>query len=95
MYKENIQAAIDYIEDNLRTEITAAEAAEKAGYSVFHFYRIFQNTVGMPVMQYILRRKLFTRLLFGNWVIHRLNTSVNSGPDSHTESTLSRRNRLC
>ena len=58
MYKENIQAAIDYIEDNLRTEITAAEAAEKAGYSVFHFYRIFQNTVGMPVMQYILRRKL-------------------------------------
>ena len=58
MYKENIQAAIDYIEDNLRTEITAAEAAEKAGYSVFHFYRIFQSTVGMPVMQYILRRKL-------------------------------------
>lgn len=58
MYKDNIQKAIDYIESNLRTEITAAELADLAGYSVFHFYRIFQGTTGMPVMQYILRRKL-------------------------------------
>ena len=58
MYKENVQKAIDYIECNLRTEITAAELAELAGYSVFHFYRIFQGATGMPVMQYILRRKL-------------------------------------
>ena len=58
MYKDNVQKAIDYIESNLRTEITAGELADLAGYSVFHFYRIFQGTTGMPVMQYILRRKL-------------------------------------
>ena len=62
MYKENVQKAIDYIESNLRTEITAAELAELAGYSVFHFYRIFQGTTGMPVMQYILRRKLLNAI---------------------------------
>ena len=62
MYKENVQKAIDYIESNLRTEITAAEVAELAGYSVFHFYRIFQGTTGMPVMQYILRRKLLNAI---------------------------------
>ena len=62
MYKENVQKAIDYIEDNLRTEITAAELAELAGYSVFHFYRIFQGATGMPVMQYILRRKLLNAI---------------------------------
>ncbi|QUA52762.1 helix-turn-helix domain-containing protein [Aristaeella lactis] len=58
MYKEQMQEIIDYIENNLRTEITAAELADIAGYSVFHFYRIFQGVTGMPVMQYILRRKL-------------------------------------
>ena len=58
MYKESIQNTIDYVEANLRAEMTAAELAEQAGYSVFHFYRIFQSEVGMPVMQYILKRKL-------------------------------------
>ena len=62
MYKESIQNTIDYIESNLRAEMTAAELAEQAGYSVFHFYRIFQSEVGMPVMQYILRRKLLNAI---------------------------------
>lgn len=62
MYKESIQNTIDYIEANLRAEMTAAELAEQAGYSVFHFYRIFQSEVGMPVMQYILRRKLLNAI---------------------------------
>ena len=42
--------------------MTAAELAEQAGYSVFHFYRIFQSEVGMPVMQYILKRKLLNAI---------------------------------
>ena len=62
MYKESIQNTIDYVEANLRAEMTAAELAEQAGYSVFHFYRIFQSEVGMPVMQYILKRKLLNAI---------------------------------
>jgi len=58
VYKESVQRTIDYIESNLKTDITAAELAELAGYSVFHFYKIFQSAVGMPIMQYILRRRL-------------------------------------
>lgn len=53
-----IQRSLDYIEENLQTEITAAELAEIAGFSLFHFYRLFQQATGMPVMQYILRRRL-------------------------------------
>ena len=56
-----IQDSLDYIEDNLQTEITAAELAEQAGFSLFHYYRVFQQATGLPVMQYILRR----RLLYG------------------------------
>ncbi len=53
-----IQRSLDYIEENLQTEITATELAEMAGFSLFHYYRLFQQATGMPVMQYILRRRL-------------------------------------
>ena len=57
-HRKRIQASLDHIEDHLKTQITAAELSEQAGYSLFHYYRIFQAVVGMPVMQYILRRRL-------------------------------------
>ena len=53
-----IQNSIDYIENNLKTEITAAELADTAGFSIFHYYRLFQSVIGVPVMQYIVYRKL-------------------------------------
>ncbi len=58
MYKELIQESLDYIEDNLTCEISAQELSERAGFSLFHYYRLFQTAVGLPVMQYILRRRL-------------------------------------
>lgn len=62
MYLTIIQKSIDYIEENLKTEISAKELSEMAGFSVFHYYRLFQNAVGMPVMQYITRRRLLNAL---------------------------------
>ena len=53
-----IQQSLDYIEENLQTEITATELADTAGFSLFHYYRLFQQATGLPVMQYILRRRL-------------------------------------
>ncbi len=57
-HRKIIQESIDYIEDNLKTQITAAELSGQAGYSLFHYYRLFQASVGLSVMQYILRRRL-------------------------------------
>ena len=48
-----IQKSLDYIEDNLQAEITAAELADMAYLSLFHYYRLFQQATGLPVMQYI------------------------------------------
>ena len=53
-----LQKSLDYIEENLQGDITAAELAEMAGFSLFHYYRLFQQATGLPVMQYILRRRL-------------------------------------
>ena len=58
MYRENIQKSIDYIEDNLKSEFMVEELSEMAGFSLFHFYRLFRTAVGMPVMQYVARRRL-------------------------------------
>ena len=69
-----IQKSLDYIEDNLQAEITAAELAEQAGFSLFHYYRLFQQATGFPVMQYILRR----RLLHGVYAIRQGSTKVDA-----------------
>ena len=69
-----IQRSIDYIEDNLQANITAEELAKQAGFSLFHFYRIFQSVTGMSVMQYILHR----RLLHGIYSISRGSTKVDA-----------------
>ena len=62
MYREIIQDSIDYIEDNLKTELSAQELSDKAGFSLFHYYRVFQTAVGLPVMQYVLRRRLLNAI---------------------------------
>ena len=66
-YRAVIQQSLDYIEDNLRADITAEELAGQAGFSLYHYYRLFQAATGLPVMQYILRR----RLLHGIYAIRQ------------------------
>ncbi len=60
--RQIIQNSIDYVEENLKAEITANDLADLSGFCVFYFYRLFQSTVGMPVMQYILHRKLLNAI---------------------------------
>lgn len=60
--RKTIQTALDYIEENLKAEISVSDLSDMTGYSLYHFYRLFQSAVGMPVMQYILRRKLLNAI---------------------------------
>lgn len=60
--REIIQNSLDYIEENLKAEITAKDLADLSGFSMFYYYRLFQSVVGMPVMQYILNRKLLNAI---------------------------------
>lgn len=53
-----IKNAIGYIEANLKTDITAGELAGEAGYSVYHFCRLFAEETGEAVKSYILGRRL-------------------------------------
>ena len=57
-YTAEIQAVIDEIETRLYEDIDTAGLAAHAGYSRFHFQRIFAQTVGMTPAVYIRRRRL-------------------------------------
>ena len=52
-YREEIKAAIDYIEQHLDQEISVDNAAAAAGFSKYHFQRIFKNKTGLAVYEYI------------------------------------------
>jgi AraC family transcriptional regulator len=55
---ENMKNAIDYIEDNLDSEIEYARIAQIALSSQYHFQRMFSFLIGIPLSEYIRRRRL-------------------------------------
>lgn len=59
---DSISSSLEYIEQNLKTTITAEELANMAGYSVWHYCRIFAQTTGMTVAYYICKRRIDSAL---------------------------------
>ena len=57
-WSERMNAAIDYIEDNLAGEIDINEAADKAYCSSFHFQRMFSAVIGVSPAEYVRQRRL-------------------------------------
>lgn len=76
-YTAIIQDSMDYIEDNLRAEITGAELARRAGFSAFHYNRLFSSATGLSLKHYILRR----RLLHGIYAISRGESGIQAALD--------------
>jgi len=57
-YQECIQRVIDYIENNLQSNLSNAELAGIAGYSEYHFLRIFKDIVHLTPADYIRKRRI-------------------------------------
>ena len=55
---DKFNAVIDYIEENLDAEIEYATLAGLACCSEFHFSRMFSSLLGIPLSEYIRRRRL-------------------------------------
>ncbi|MBE5801660.1 MAG: helix-turn-helix domain-containing protein [Clostridiales bacterium] len=81
--REMMQGSIDYIEQNLKAELNAGELAERAGFSMFHYYRLFQAATGMPVMQYILRRRLLHAIYHIHLGQKGIDAALNYGFDTY------------
>lgn len=54
----NVTAAIDYIENNLADKLDLDIVAQAVHYSKYHLHRVFTETVGLTIHDYVQRRKL-------------------------------------
>ena len=54
----DIETVIDYIESHLDEKLDLEKVSEAAHYSKYHLHRMFTNTVGMTIHDYVQRRQL-------------------------------------
>jgi len=57
-YREEIEKSIEFIENHIKEDITVVEIASHAGYSLYHFCRVFSLCKGVSVMEYVRDRRL-------------------------------------
>ncbi|CAM3873657.1 DNA gyrase inhibitor GyrI/SbmC [Bacillus mobilis] len=57
-YLRRIYKVQDYIESNIDNPLSIEELADVAGFSKFHFHRIFKGIVDEPLSRYVNRLKL-------------------------------------
>ena len=62
-YWNVIKNTIKFVDENIAEDLSVAILAEKAGYSEYHFCRIFKEYTGMSLMDYVRRRKLIHAIL--------------------------------
>lgn len=53
-----LRRVIEYVEAHLDEDLTLAELAGVAGYSLSHFKALFTRAVGMPVHRFVLERRV-------------------------------------
>ena len=69
--------AIDFINKNIFREITIDEICREAHISKYHFCRRFKETMGMTVMDYVLK----TRIVLAKQMLEKENLSVSEVSD--------------
>lgn len=55
---DKVMKVIGFIEDNLTEKLELDEIAEEVHYSKYHLHRVFSDTVGLTIHDYIKRRQL-------------------------------------
>jgi AraC family transcriptional regulator len=53
-----LERVVAHIEDNLACKLSLPEIAQVAGMSVSHLKTLFRNSTGLPVYEYVLRRRV-------------------------------------
>lgn len=58
MYIKSLEKALAYIESHLCDNIDLSLVAKEAGYSLYHFHRIFSGILGDSIKEYIRKRRI-------------------------------------
>lgn len=81
-----LRHVIEYIDAHLDEDLTLAELAAVAGFSVSHFKPLFKEAAGMPVHRFVLERRVEharTRLLDGTRSITQVALETGFSHPSH------------
>ena len=57
-YIYSLEKALNYIEEHLYEDVDLSSIAKEAGYSLYHFHRIFKSVVGDSIKDYIRKRRI-------------------------------------
>ena len=85
--KEIINQVLAYVDSHLQETISVGQLARQAGYSEYHFLRLFKSCMNMTVMEYVNRRRLIKAsedILDGTKI---LDAAVSYGWQSHSGFT--------
>ncbi len=61
-YKNYVQDVLDYIEENMTNNVDLEEVSKFAGFSRYHFHRIFKSYTGYSVSEYTRMRRFLSAL---------------------------------
>lgn len=56
--RDAVMKGMKFIEDNMEENLTLHKIAAVAGYSPYHYERLFRNHSGLSVMEYVKRRRM-------------------------------------
>ena len=57
-YIDILQEMLKFIDTNIKEKLNVEKLAARAGFSQYHFCRVFQWEIGLSVMEYVRNRKL-------------------------------------
>jgi len=83
-YIEILQEMLRYIDANIKEKLSVEKLAARAGFSPYHFCRVFQWEVGYSIMEYVRNRRLFyaaSELTSGKRII---DIAVDYGFETHS-----------
>ncbi len=87
-FESDFKSAIEYIEENLTMNIDFNLVAKKAKCSSYHFQRLFSSLIGIPLSEYIRRRRItLAAMELQNSKARIIDIAMKYGYDSHSSFT--------
>ena len=94
-YVEHVNRAIDHIVRNLAESLRLEEVSEAAGFSPFHFHRVFKSLLGETLNQFVKRLRLERALYLMSHAPNRSLTDVALDCGFSSSSDFSRSFKQC
>jgi len=93
--RNQARRVLEYIESNISRDLTLSKLSEIANLSLYHFARMFKQTVGVAPYRYVLERRLErAKMMLRSAKASLVEISLSTGFDSQSHFTSTFRRRV-